>query len=115
MLFVSSAGPIVMYASTNTFTASPLFGMLPSVSTWKVRGPKWTSAAACPVTVPAVDEVNVTVHRPETVPGLAQLSEIRVCDAPFESVRVTVTIVPSGADSCWPATSRNTWTVNVWD
>src|SRR2546427_6231171 len=113
MLFVSKGGAIPMNASTKTFTASPLFGAFTSVSTWKVRGPKWTSAAACPVTVPPVDEVNVTVHRPETVPGLAQLSEMRLCVAPFESVRVTVTIVPSGAGTCWPATSRNTWTVNV--
>ena len=114
MLSVSKGGAIPMNASTNTFTASPLFGMLPSVSTWKVSGPKWTSAAACPVTVPAVDEVNVTVHKPATVPGLAHESEMRLCEAPFVSVRVTVTSVPSGADSCWPATSRNTWTVNVW-
>ncbi len=108
MLFVSKGGAIRMNASTKIFTASPLFGALPSVSTWKLSGPKLTSAAACPVTIPAVDEVNVTVHTPETVPGLLQLSEMRVCDAPFVSVRVTVTIVPSGAGCCWPATSRNT-------
>src|SRR6266508_599488 len=93
MLFVSRGGPIVIEPSTNTFTASPEFGSSPSVSTWKtIPPPRERSAAACPVTVPALFDVNVTLHDPASVPGFdTQVLLETTARAPFVLVRVTVT------------------------
>jgi len=115
MLFVSRGGPIVIDPSTKIFTASPLFGASPSVSTWKVIAPIVKSAAACPVTVPALFEVNVTLHDPAIVPGFeAHVLLETIARAPFVLVRVTVTGVPSGAGFGAPPVSWNTVTVKVW-
>src|SRR2546425_4021389 len=95
-------GPIAMDASTNTLVASPEFGAMPLVSTWTEFPAMMTSAEAWPVTTPAEGDVNVTVQVPPTVPGDAQLSVMGVTDAPFDAVRPTVTMVPSGAGVCVP-------------
>ena len=63
--FVAVCGVIWMFASTNVLTASPEFGATPSVAT--VNGPTPPTEAvevACPVTLPAVGEVNMIVHWP---------------------------------------------------
>jgi hypothetical protein len=53
-------GVIEIRASTNVFTAGPLFGATPFVDTTTGWPPIVTVAVAVPVTCPAVWEVNVT-------------------------------------------------------
>ena len=56
-------GVIEMFASTNVFTASPPLGATPSVCTVNGADPPTDNVeVACPVTFPAVGEVNVIVH-----------------------------------------------------
>ena len=62
------------------------------------------------MTVPAVFDVNVTLHNPSTVPGSTHVL-LEMMGLP---VRVTVTIVPSGAGavdspSCWRTSTSNVW------
>ncbi len=76
------------------------------------------------MTVPAVFDVNVTLHDPATVPGLAQVLLEMLLMAPPESVSVTVGVVPSGAgpkpDTPSPPSAAEspsfcwTLTLNVW-
>ena len=105
MLLVSS-GVIPILASTNCFRASPEFCPVASVATWIVTPSRSMSASAWPVTVPAVSDVKLTVQLPLTVPVVAQLSTTSVTAAPFASVSVTSTIVPSGAGS---TRCRSSW------
>src|SRR4051812_47464525 len=51
---------------------------------------------AVPVTLPAGFEVNVTVPGPLVVPGLAHGFVLGTLAAPFESLNVTVGLVPFG-------------------
>src|SRR3954453_13920877 len=60
---VSVSGVIWMFASTNVFTAGPLFGATPFVETVNADGvPRVPVQLALPVTLPAEFDVNVIVH-----------------------------------------------------
>src|SRR6188768_4248371 len=59
--FVAS-GVIEIRASTNVFTAGPLFGATPFVARLNTTPPIDSVDEALPVTVPPVAEVNVTWH-----------------------------------------------------
>src|SRR3989442_1775191 len=96
------------------FVASPELPWVLSVSRWSVTPITRTSTDAWPVTVPADADVNVTEQMPADVP-LAQVSPETVSIAPFESVSVTATTVPSGAARipAGPPSSTRTVTVKV--
>jgi len=63
--------------------------------------------------MPAVVEVIQTEQAPTREPGLAQVSEMRLTDAPFSAVRVTVAFVPSSAGLEIPPDVSRIVTVNV--
>src|ERR1043165_1747625 len=84
-----------MFASTNVFTASALFGATPSVSTLNGAEPLTDRVEdACAVTLPAVLDVKVIVHWPFPLvfpPAFVQVPVAAVWFAPFESVSVKST------------------------
>ena len=53
-----------MFASTNVFTASPLFGAAPSVETVNGTPPIVRVENACAVALPAEFDMKVIVHCP---------------------------------------------------
>ena len=107
-----------MFASTNVFTASALFGETPSVCTL-TNAPLITSDAdACPVTFPAVPDTNETVHCPDPfvfTPAVVHDPVAVPWFAPFESVSVTVTCSPAAATNVPEPVSFDNVTVNVCD
>src|SRR5439155_967147 len=119
------SGVMLMFTVTNVLVAGPLppgpapmLTVAGSVSRVSDTPPTEKVTDALPVTSPTEFDVNVTVHWPPLVPGLAHVSPVplRVWVAPFESVNVTVGFVPSGTFTR-PAPlprSRLTVTVNVW-
>ena len=64
--FVSVNGDTLIFASTNTFVAAPLppGPALPEVERVRLTPPTVSATEAFPVTVPALAEVNVSVHWP---------------------------------------------------
>src|SRR5689334_679025 len=91
-----------MFASTNVLTAGPeppgpdVAGLFGSVSRLTDTPPMVRLTEALPVTLPADGEVNVTVHRPLTVPVVVHVLALIWKAAPLLLVRVTVGLVPSG-------------------
>jgi hypothetical protein len=117
--FAAVAGAMLMFASTNVFTASGPSGATPSVCTVNGAEPPTESVAvACPVTVPAVGDVNVIVHCPFAsvfAPAPVQLPVGAVCAAPPASASVTSTCSPAAGTNPFPSpTSFSSVTVNVW-
>src|SRR5690349_11776949 len=105
-----------MFASTNVFTAGPLFPADPFVVTCTLAPSMFNVAVAVPVTLPAVFEVNVIVHWPLASvfgPALVHVPVGAVCVAPLESVRVTSTCSPAAGPRPDPV-SFNTVTVKEW-
>src|SRR5438552_1527084 len=93
-----------------------MFAVAGSVSRVNVTPPTVSVTDALPTTSPADGEVNVTVHVPLTVPVERQVLVETELAAPFESVSVTVGLVPSETFTK-PLPSPAfclTVTVNVW-
>jgi len=89
--FVAAGGLIVIYASTNVFTAFPEFGATPSVATVNGAEPETEPVQdACPATVPAACELKVT----DTCPAAFVFKLNGPAGtglAPFAAINVTVT------------------------
>src|SRR5438046_1586943 len=93
-----------MLASTNVFNAeleppgpAGMLAVAGSGSRVSETPPTVSVTDALPVTLPALGDVNVTVHVPLLVPGFVQVLVLIWLAAPFESVKVTVGFVPFGA------------------
>src|SRR5438477_503614 len=112
---------MAMLASTKVLVAGPLppgpAGMRVAVSVSRVRDtpPTVMVTDALAVTSPADGEVNVTVHVPAEVPGLAQVLVEMLNAAPLALVSVTAGLVPLGAftNPAPPPAFCLTVTVNV--
>src|SRR5437763_785777 len=110
-------------ASTNVFTASPELGAMPSVERVRATPPTDRDTEACPVTCPAVIEVNTTVHCPLAsrlspegwASSQVEAAAFRVLVAPLELVRVTSTLPTVAATNPAPSPA-SFWTgsVKVW-
>src|SRR5436190_21404097 len=93
-----------MLAPTNVFSAGPvppgpegMVAVAGLVSRVNDTPPTVNVTDAFAVTVPESGDVNVTVHVPPLVPGLAHVSRVTLLSAPLASVNVTVTTVLFGA------------------
>ena len=111
--FTADGGEMLMFASTNRLTALPEFPDDPFVSRWSETLSTVRSAAACPVTVPALADVNVTVKWPLASVVPVSDAGVALSLAPLASVRVTVTEAPEAATKPLPSFFV-TVTVNVW-
>ena len=96
---MSVGGVIWMFASTNVFSAGPLFGATPFVVSVTEPPATVTVAVAVPVTRPGVAEVNTIVHWPFASvfgPALSHVlaAAFSAAFAPFELVSVKSTCAP---------------------
>src|SRR6266545_3966931 len=106
-----------MFASTKVAMASFELPAMPFVATVIAAPPTASVADACPVTVPAVLDVNVIVHCPLAsvfAPALVQVPVGAVWAAPLASVSVTATCSPDAGTNV-PFVSLSSVTVNVCD
>src|ERR1044071_1744904 len=108
---------MAIFASTNVFTASALFGELPSVDTVTGRPASVSVDDAWPVTVPVELDVKVIVHCPFAsvfAPAFVHEPVGAECVAPCASVSVTATCSPWAFTKPFPSpVSFHSVTVNV--
>src|SRR5262245_46609368 len=104
-----------MFASTQFFAASPLFGATPSAWTCSVTPDTTGSDAAWIDVVPGVGELITTVHEP-VAPTVEQLAgPTKAAVAPFAFVSVKLITVPAGAFVKFtPSIETFTCPVSVW-